>query len=61
MTLQLWSAKIVGGDAASAKLQVAREQGIPVVMVRRPDRPEGACVETVEGAVAWLDERMNGE
>ncbi len=44
-----------GGDAASAKLQVARELGIPVVMVRRPEPPEGESVATVEEAIGWLD------
>lgn len=38
-----------------AKLDVARELGVPVVMVRRPEVPAGvAVVPDVAGAVEWL-------
>lgn len=35
-----------GGGAASAKLQVARERGVPVVVVDRPPPPPGVVVES---------------
>jgi precorrin-6A/cobalt-precorrin-6A reductase len=37
-----------GGDATRAKLDAARELGLPVLMVRRPPVPEGADVTTVQ-------------
>lgn len=40
-----------GGGAASAKLEVARDCGIPVVLVDRPPLPEGLVVETVAEAL----------
>ncbi|WP_149359234.1 cobalt-precorrin-6A reductase [Lolliginicoccus suaedae] len=45
-----------GGTATAAKLVAARERGIPVVMVGRPELPGGATVVTsVAEAVAWAD------
>jgi precorrin-6A/cobalt-precorrin-6A reductase len=47
-----------GGGMTAAKLTVARELGIPVVVVRRPPLPPGVpVVTTVEEARAWLAER----
>ncbi len=48
-----------GGDGASAKLQVARERKIPVVMVRRPEVPTGKCVSDVGAALDWLEQEMS--
>jgi precorrin-6A/cobalt-precorrin-6A reductase len=47
-------AKNAGGRATAAKLDAARELGLTVVMVRRPPQPDGAVVETVDDAVAWV-------
>ncbi len=41
-----------GGPAA--KLDAARELGLPVVMVDRPPEPEAGTVPTVADAMAWL-------
>ncbi|MDH5300575.1 MAG: precorrin-6A/cobalt-precorrin-6A reductase [Gammaproteobacteria bacterium] len=35
-----------GGHAVDAKLQVARERGLPVLMLARPDKPKGSRVFT---------------
>jgi precorrin-6A/cobalt-precorrin-6A reductase len=44
-----------GGSMTSAKLEAARELGIPVVVIRRPALPSGvAAVETVDQVVEWL-------
>jgi precorrin-6A/cobalt-precorrin-6A reductase len=43
-----------GGTMTSAKLDAARALGLPVVVVRRPQRPESPTVDTVEAAAAWV-------
>lgn len=43
-----------GGAMTSAKLEAARQLGIPVVVVRRPPLPPAQVVDTVEGALGWL-------
>ena len=48
-----------GGEAARAKLDAARDLGLPVVMVRRPKPPEGERAEGVAEALAWI-ERLIG-
>lgn len=41
-----------GGAAAAAKLQVARENGVPVVLVERPPLPDGLVVRTAAEALS---------
>jgi precorrin-6A/cobalt-precorrin-6A reductase len=43
-----------GGALTAAKLDAARERGLPVIVVRRPPRPATAAVATVDAAFAWL-------
>jgi precorrin-6A/cobalt-precorrin-6A reductase len=43
-----------GGAHTSAKLDAARERELPVIVVRRPPRPDGTTVETVDDALDWL-------
>jgi precorrin-6A/cobalt-precorrin-6A reductase len=43
-----------GGSATAAKLQAAREAGLPVVMIRRPPLPPGPSAGSLDEAVAWL-------
>ncbi|MFI6099847.1 cobalt-precorrin-6A reductase [Lentzea sp. NPDC051213] len=43
-----------GGAMTSAKLEAARQLGIPVVIVRRPPLPPAETVATVDEAVSWL-------
>ncbi len=49
-----------GGAMTAAKLTAARELGLPVVVVRRPRRPETASVTTVQDALTWLDAETKG-
>ena len=44
-----------GGGMTAAKLRAARQLGLPVVVVRRPDPPEAPLVETSRAALAWLE------
>lgn len=43
-----------GGPAAYAKLEAARELGLPVIMVQRPSPPNGHCVCDAIAALRWL-------
>lgn len=43
-----------GGSATHAKLIAARELDIPVIMKRRPPRPELPIAYTIDDALAWL-------
>jgi precorrin-6A/cobalt-precorrin-6A reductase len=48
-----------GGAHTAAKLDVARERGLPVIVVRRPERSTGVvAVETVAEALAWARARV---
>lgn len=47
-----------GGAATYAKIQAAREMGLPVVMIQRPLMPAGMVVRTVDQAVKWLESRI---
>jgi precorrin-6A/cobalt-precorrin-6A reductase len=42
-----------GGSLTEAKLDAARARGLPVIVVRRPARPEGPSVARVQDAVVW--------
>ena len=42
-----------GGIHTQAKLDAARERGLPVIVVRRPPRPAVETVTTVDGALRW--------
>jgi precorrin-6A/cobalt-precorrin-6A reductase len=50
-----------GGAASAAKLQAARERGIPVVMRQRPPRPALPTAPDVVAAVHWLGEALGAE
>ncbi len=43
-----------GGAGARAKIDAARELGIPVIMIARPGLPRRPRVESVEEVLAWL-------
>ena len=43
-----------GGSGARAKIEAARELGLPVIMIERPALPERLRVESVEEVLAWL-------
>ncbi|MDE3038570.1 MAG: precorrin-6A/cobalt-precorrin-6A reductase, partial [Pseudomonadota bacterium] len=43
-----------GGDATAAKLAAARAFGIPVILIRRPPKPQGESVITTDHAMDWI-------
>lgn len=47
-------AKNAGGDRA--KLDAARQAGLPVILIARPPPPPGPRVETVAGAETWIEQ-----
>lgn len=47
-----------GGDLTVAKLDAARERGLPVVVVRRPAGPDLPTVDRVGAAAAWVRKRL---
>lgn len=42
-----------GGEHTAAKLRAAHRRGLPVIVVRRPPRPDVPSVGTVPEALAW--------
>ena len=52
--VELLVSKNSGGAATYSKLAAARELGVPVVMIDRPDPEPGARAETAEEALRWL-------
>ncbi len=48
-----------GGTHTQAKLDAARERRLPVVIVRRPPRPQVTTLTSVDGALRWA--RHQGE
>ncbi|HJZ19818.1 MAG TPA: cobalt-precorrin-6A reductase [Bradyrhizobium sp.] len=52
--IEIVVARNAGGDAAFAKIEAARELGLPVVMVRRPFIPGREKVETIAEVLHWL-------
>ena len=52
--IQWLVARNSGGAGARAKIDAARELGIPVIMIARPALPERPRVESVEDVLAWL-------
>jgi precorrin-6A/cobalt-precorrin-6A reductase len=53
--IQVLVTKDSGGPMTAAKLVVARERGLPVVVQARPAAPDAETVPTVDEAVSWLD------
>jgi precorrin-6A/cobalt-precorrin-6A reductase len=52
--IEIIVARNAGGDAASAKIDAARDLRLPVVMVRRPFIPAREKVETTAEVLRWL-------
>lgn len=48
--------KASGGDMTRAKLDAARSLGLPVLMLTRPPLPGGHRVNSINDAVAWLED-----
>ena len=53
-SISILVSKNSGGQALRPKLLAARELEITVLMVQRPDLPEGRRAEGVEQVIDWL-------
>jgi len=47
-----------GGEAGYAKLQAARELGLPVIMIARPGKPDVASVSSVEQMLKLIEAEL---
>lgn len=56
--IQTLVTKNSGGAATYAKIAVARELGLPVVMIDRPPHEAEETVGTVDEALAWIKARL---
>jgi len=45
-----------GANASRSKLDAARQMGMPVAMINRPEQPECERVSTVENVINWLEQ-----
>jgi precorrin-6A/cobalt-precorrin-6A reductase len=52
--LEVVVCKNAGGVGAEAKLTAARELGVPVIMIDRPNLPSRSEVATIEAVLDWL-------
>lgn len=55
LCIELVICKNSGGRGAEAKLTAARNCGIPVLMIARPEMPLGQIVPTIEEATRWVE------
>ncbi|WP_158815611.1 cobalt-precorrin-6A reductase [Methylocapsa sp. S129] len=54
-SIEFLVSKNSGGEATYAKIEAARNLGLPVVMVRRPAKPDVERTTRLEEVLAWLD------
>ena len=47
-----------GGPAGYAKIAAARDLGLPVIMIERPEVPDSEAFGTIDEVLAWLDETL---
>lgn len=55
--INLLVTKDSGGRLTEAKLAAARERGLPVIVIQRPERPDLPMAHDVAGAIDWLSTR----
>ncbi len=56
--IQALVTKNSGGEATYAKIAVARELGLPVVMIERPAHEDGETAHSVDEALQWIEARL---
>ncbi len=53
-----WIVSKDSGGQAGAKIAAARQLGLPVVLIERPQHPDGPIVSSVDEAVTWVGENV---
>ena len=53
--IEMIVSKNSGGAATYAKIEAARDAGLPVILIRRPDKPHGILTHTAQEALGWLE------
>jgi precorrin-6A/cobalt-precorrin-6A reductase len=53
--------KNAGGAATYAKIEAARDLGLPVIMIARPYKAAGHVVQGVQEAISWLVQHVHEE
>jgi precorrin-6A/cobalt-precorrin-6A reductase len=53
--IDLLVSKNSGGPATYAKIEAAREAGLPVILIKRPAKRHGTILHSPEEAAAWLE------
>jgi len=53
-----WIVSKDSGGQAGAKIFAARQLALPVVLIERPPPPNGPIVETIDAAIAWMEQAM---
>jgi precorrin-6A/cobalt-precorrin-6A reductase len=53
--IEILVSKHSGGEATYGKIAAARSLALPVVLVRRPPKPDGPAVGSVAEALAWIE------
>ena len=56
--IQAIVSKNSGGNATVSKLIAARELNLPVVMVQRPQMPDGESVSDINAALLWIRKQL---
>lgn len=52
--------KASGGEATYGKIAAARRLRLPVIMIGRPDLPQGPMVDSIGDAQTWLQRQVTG-
>ena len=53
--IEMVVSKNSGGPATYGKIAAARRLGLPVILVSRPESPNGMSVTTIDKALAWIE------
>ncbi len=47
-----------GGSAAQAKIVAARHLGLPIIMIPRPELPDGEVISDLQAVIPWMQRQL---